>query len=130
MRPGTHAHRRLEDDVPAATKKARLAEIVATFREGAAQRSAAEIGRRHVVLVEGPSKRGSDQRMTGRTDCGKRTVFETEQLADALEAGQYVGVRVYDAGVSTLRAHVEECHPVGSERTAVRAWKWLDESAV
>ena len=35
MREKTHAHRALEDDVPEATKKRRLREVIDTFNAGA-----------------------------------------------------------------------------------------------
>lgn len=46
-----------QDDVPEDVKQRRLAELIAAFRQRLYERSAAEVGRRHLVLVEGPSRR-------------------------------------------------------------------------
>ena len=56
-RPRTPAARSLADDVPAPVKAARLAQAIEAYRAGLAWRSAAEVGRTHVVLVEGPARR-------------------------------------------------------------------------
>ena len=47
----------LQDDVPEELKQRRLAELIAVYRQQLHLRSAAEVGRRHLVLVEGPSRR-------------------------------------------------------------------------
>ena len=47
----------LQDDVPEEVKQRRLAELIAAYRQQLHLRSAAEVGRRHLVLVEGPSRR-------------------------------------------------------------------------
>jgi tRNA A37 methylthiotransferase MiaB len=73
MREKTAASRRFADDVPEATKKRRLAEIIAAQRRGAEERNADEIGVTHLVLIEGTSKR-SDAEYTGRTCTGKRVI--------------------------------------------------------
>jgi len=66
--------------------------------------------------------------MTGRTDTGKRTTFERDDSdgSEPLEAGQYVVVRVDDAGVSTLRGAVVGCPLRASERTALEAWAQVE----
>jgi hypothetical protein len=76
-RERTHAAYHLADDVPEATKLRRLQEVIATFREVAAEDNQAELGRMHLVLVEGPSKRSTDAvpEWTGRSDNNKRIVF-------------------------------------------------------
>ena len=130
-REKTSAARHLEDDVPPAVKQRRLEEVlararsdasptargahcspracmqvIATFKDGATQRAAAELGRVHCVLVEGPSRRSPDA-LTGRTDTHKRVVFANAPLpadvasaaqphapAVQLRPGDYVAVRV------------------------------------
>lgn len=52
MREKTHAHRRMQDDVPDEVKRQRLAELVEVFHAHARTLYAREIGRRHLVLVE------------------------------------------------------------------------------
>lgn len=113
MREGTHAHRRLKDDVPLATKKRRLQEIIAVFRERAQEKNSAEVAekRRHVVLVEGKAKKNELQ-LTGRTDTNKRAVMaqgplpvgeEASETKREAQQGDYVAVEVVDAGVTTLK---------------------------
>jgi tRNA A37 methylthiotransferase MiaB len=77
LRERTHAAYHLQDDVPEAVKQRRLQEVIATFREGAAARNAAEVGRLHLVLVEGPARRSSAEvpQVSGRTDTFKRVVL-------------------------------------------------------
>jgi tRNA A37 methylthiotransferase MiaB len=117
-RAKTPAARRLANDVPDAVKKRRLAELIAAHRAGLAAGAAAEVGRRHLVLVEGPARRGAG-RLTGRTDTGKRAVFADAGVADGyavgaaggagaagphvrLAPGDYVAVQVVAAGEATL----------------------------
>ena len=73
LRERTHAAHNFEDDVPEPVKQRRLAEIIATFRKGVAARNALEVGREHLVLVEGHSKRSTPDNitLTGRTDTNK-----------------------------------------------------------
>ncbi|CAI7919546.1 unnamed protein product [Closterium sp. NIES-54] len=75
LRPRTHAHRRLEDDVPEEVKQRRLSELVSTFRETTAARYAAQVGIKQVVLVEGPNKRSPLTELIGKTDLGHRVTF-------------------------------------------------------
>lgn len=116
-RAGTAAARHLADDVPEATKQCRLAEVIEAFREVATAANAAEVGRIHCVLVEGPSKK-SDEELAGRTDTGKVVVFGDEAvgpyrplgapvpavapgLAHA-QPGDFVAVLVERSGTGTL----------------------------
>lgn len=128
MRERTHAAYNLSDDVPEPEKQRRLSEIIATFRRRAAERNAAEVGREHLVLVEGHSKRSSplNPTLTGRTDSNKRCVFPAaEALADAddptaprvpLRPGDYAVVRVAEAKAQTLI-----CEPIG--RSGIAAFE-------
>lgn len=43
--------------MPEEVKQRRLAELIAAYRQRLYERSGAEVGRRHLVLVEGPSRR-------------------------------------------------------------------------
>lgn len=74
MREKTNAHRTLQDNVPEEVKQQRLKEVIQTFFATLAEKSREEIGRRHLVLVEGTSRRSSDDLM-GRTDNNKKVVF-------------------------------------------------------
>ena len=79
MREKTHAHRRLSDDVPEEIKQRRLSEVIQAFNEGARAAMEAEVGRHHLVLLEGPAKKPRPDgavEWVGRTDTDKRVVLE------------------------------------------------------
>ncbi|CAM9111226.1 unnamed protein product [Ectocarpus fasciculatus] len=87
LREKTRAARRLEDDVPPAVKQRRLEEVIETFRRNAlAKNVEEEIGKDHLVLVEGRSRRWSEDapELTGRTDGNKRVVFPDRGVIDGL----------------------------------------------
>src|SRR5262249_56723651 len=65
-RDGTHAARRLPDDIPDALKKARLAEAIALQERTSAAVMAAQVGRVEEVLLHGVSNRRPDE-LIGRT---------------------------------------------------------------
>jgi len=79
-REKTHAHRKLLDDVPLTTKKRRLNEVLAAYREGRDEKNRLELGALHCVLVEGVSKK-SDRAWQGRTDTNKTVVFQAAAAA-------------------------------------------------
>ena len=84
MRGKTHAHRTMEDDVPADVKNRRLNEVINTFRREVQLRNKeVEVGRLRLVLVEGESKRSTPENKTfsGRTDQNKRVVFHAGSFA-------------------------------------------------
>jgi hypothetical protein len=96
-RERTFAHRKYEDDVPEEVKKRRLTEIINVQRHWAGINNKKEIGRNHIVLIEGPSKR-SDEQLCGRTDTNKMVVFDRKDF----KAGQYVEVEITDSTAATL----------------------------
>lgn len=84
MRGKTHAHRTMEDDVPAEVKNRRLNEVINTFRREVQLRNdEVEVGRLRLVLVEGESKKSTPENRTfsGRTDQNKRVVFPAGSFA-------------------------------------------------
>lgn len=84
-REQTYAGLHLSDDVPEDVKSRRLAEVVETFQLTAAVRnSLIEVGKLHVVLVEGSASSGPEQ-WTGRTDTNKRMVFSNSPILHRLE---------------------------------------------
>lgn len=127
-RDRTHAAYKLNDDVPEEVKQRRLREVIEAYRACAAEGNKAEIGKVHLVLVEGLGKRHSDTNpeLTGRTDTNKRTSIAALHAAPSLQdylnglgppsassspaatvplqARDYVAVKVISAGVQTLRA--------------------------
>jgi tRNA-2-methylthio-N6-dimethylallyladenosine synthase len=98
-RERTLAYRKFEDDVPEEEKKRRLSEIISQQMSIQHRRNQDEIGQRHVVLVEGTSKR-SEQQMSGRTDTNKIAVFDRNEF----EKGDYVEVEITGATSATLIA--------------------------
>lgn len=97
-RERTLAHRKFEDDVPEEVKKRRLSEIIQLQHEIAGALNTREIGQRHIVLVEGTSKR-SDEQLSGRTDTNKMVVFDRENY----QRGDYVEVEITDCTSATLK---------------------------
>ncbi len=98
-RERTLAHRKFEDDVPQEIKKRRLSEIIAQQMDIQKERNLGEIGTRHLVLVEGTSKKSEDQ-VSGRTDTNKIAVFDRRDF----EKGDYIEVEITDCTSATLIA--------------------------
>jgi tRNA-2-methylthio-N6-dimethylallyladenosine synthase len=96
-RPGTMAARKLEDDVPEATKKRRLAEIVAHQRAHSAYRTQQFVGKTMEVLIEKESKR-SDAQWSGRNEQSTVVVFPKEHY----KVGDFVMVKAHDCTSATL----------------------------
>lgn len=94
----TLAQRKYEDDVPEKIKKQRLSEIIEQQMSIQEELNKREIGRRHLVLVEGTSKR-SDEQLCGRTDTNKMVVFDREDY----QKGDYVEVVVTGCTSATLK---------------------------
>jgi len=97
----TFAAKKLPDDVPEATKKRRLSEIVALQEKISAEVFADHVGRPERVLVHGPSKRDPSQLM-GRTD-GFKTVILPSGVG---EIGGFVDVTIERATMATLFGRV------------------------
>jgi tRNA-2-methylthio-N6-dimethylallyladenosine synthase len=93
----TLAQRKYEDNVPEDVKKRRLSEIIEQQMNIQEELNKKEIGRRHLVLVEGTSKR-SDEQLKGRTDTNKMVVFDRKDF----EKGDYVEVTITDCTSATL----------------------------
>jgi tRNA-2-methylthio-N6-dimethylallyladenosine synthase len=98
-RDRTLAARKYVDDIPGDVKQARLAEIIVLQRSIVHENNQLEIGRRHIVLAEGLSKR-SDAQMSGRTDTNKMVIFDRQDFVP----GQYVEVTITSANSATLLA--------------------------
>jgi tRNA A37 methylthiotransferase MiaB len=95
MRERTHAHRRMQDNVPEAVKKERLTKMIETFKKVQLKKQLAEVGVHHLVLVDGNGRLGPTQ-MTGLTDTNKRAVFPQSEVKP-YQVGDYVVVKVNDA---------------------------------
>ena len=96
-RPGTSAARKLEDDVPMATKKRRLQEIIALQQQHSLYRTKEHLGKIEEVLIEGTSKK-SDTHWMGRNSQNTVVVFPKE----AYKTGDFVNVEIKDCTSATL----------------------------
>ena len=98
QRPGTLASRTMTDDVSEEVKTARLNEIIALQNELSAASNERDMGNVYEVLVEGLSRRSSEQ-LCGRTSQNKMVVFDrTGETAP----GDYVRVRITGCTSATL----------------------------
>lgn len=102
-RPGTLAARRYDDDVPNEVKARRLNEIIERHRQQSLEIMASEMGKKHKVLVEGPSKKNAEE-YCGRTDSNKMVIFPKLHA----ETGMYVEVRITGYTSGTLRGEIIE----------------------
>ncbi len=97
-RPGTYASKHLPDDVPEEVKIRRLNEIIALQNELSAESNRQCVGKSYEVLVEGVSKRSTNQ-LFGRTEQNKVVVFDR----GAHHIGDFVRVRVTESSSATLK---------------------------
>lgn len=98
-RPGTLAQRRFADDIPEEIKKRRLTEIVNLQNRLSLESNHRDIGKTFKVLIEGDSRRSSDDWM-GRNSQNKVIVFPKD--GSGLKKGDYVWVQVGDCTQATL----------------------------
>lgn len=96
-RPGTLAARKMEDDVPEEIKKRRLTEIISLQNRISNEKNRERIGKSHIVLVEGPSKKSKDEWM-GKNDENIVVIFPKEDF----QKGDYVEVLVERATTTSL----------------------------
>ena len=97
-RPGTPAHRRMADDVPAEIKQRRLAEVIALQGQLSRARMASYVGRVHEVLIDGVSKKDPNQ-WKGRTSQNAVVVFDK---SEGQKLGDFVQVMVTGNTQGTL----------------------------
>lgn len=96
-RPGTLAAKKMADDVPAETKKRRLAEIIALQQEHGLYRMQQFVGQTVEVLIEGNSKK-SEKHWMGRNTQNAVAVFEKKDE----KIGDLVQVRITGCTSATL----------------------------
>jgi tRNA-2-methylthio-N6-dimethylallyladenosine synthase len=99
-RPGTPAAN-LHDDTPHAVKQARLATLQSRLDEQVRAISASRAGTVQRILVEGPSRKNS-QELMGRTECNRVVNFEGHPRL----IGQMVDVQITQAMQRALRGQV------------------------
>jgi len=100
-RPGTLAAKKFEDDIPLATKKHRLKEIIEKQSAISLVRNKRDLNKVFKVLVEGTSKK-SEEQLKGRNSANKVVVFPKENY----KVGEYVNVLVKDCTAATLIGEV------------------------
>ncbi len=96
-RPGTLAERKLEDDIPGATKKRRLQEIIEIQQRHSHYRTLQHLGKTEEVLIEGTSKK-SDAHWMGRNSQNTVVVFPKEHY----KVGDFVNVKINECTSATL----------------------------
>lgn len=96
-RPNTFSARHFADDVPDEVKGRRLNEIIALQNELSVESNRRDVGKEFTILVEGESKRSSEQ-LCGRTSQNKMVVFDRGDH----KAGDYVRVRITGSSSATL----------------------------
>jgi len=104
-RPGTLAERRYEDDVPEATKKRRLQEVIDIHRIQSLKSMQKELGKTVKVLIEGNSRK-SDEHWAGRSDINKMVVFPKGN--SNLKKGDYADVLITECTAGTLLGKIKE----------------------
>lgn len=96
-RPGTLAARKLEDDIPEATKKRRLTEIIDLQRKHGHHRTQQHVGKIEEILIEGTSKK-NDEHWMGRNSQNTVAVFPKENY----KVGDFVDVKITHCTSATL----------------------------
>lgn len=97
-RPGTPAHKKMPDDVPAEVKQRRLAEIIALQGELSRKRMQSYVGKTYEVLIEGTSKKDENQ-WKARTSQNAVVVFDKKE---GQKLGDFVTVFVENSTQGTL----------------------------
>ena len=100
-RPGTPAHKKMKDDVPAEVKQRRLTEIISLQGELSRKRMESYVGRTHEILIEGTSKKDPNQ-WKGRNSQNAVCVFDKQPHQ---KVGDTVSVHVYSNTQGTLIGH-------------------------
>jgi tRNA-2-methylthio-N6-dimethylallyladenosine synthase len=102
-RPGTLAARRYADDIPEEVKGRRLTEIIDLQHRNSIAKNTSEIGKTHIVLIEGESKK-SELDAKGRNDQNKIVIFPIENY----KKGQYVKVLIERVTITSLIGRIVE----------------------
>lgn len=97
-RPGTPAHKKMEDDVPAEIKQRRLSEVIKLQGELSRKRMASYVGKVHEILIEGTSKKNENQ-WKGRNSQNAVCVFDK---LEGQKIGDIVSVFVHGNTQGTL----------------------------
>jgi tRNA-2-methylthio-N6-dimethylallyladenosine synthase len=101
-RPGTHAAKKLPDDVPDEIKARRLTEIIDLQQKLSLKSNRKDIGKTFEVLIEGFSKR-SKEHLFGRNSQNKVVVFPS----NGQKPGEYIKIKVTHCTAATLMCKAE-----------------------
>ena len=101
-RPNTRAEKMFEDDVPEQLKKERLSRIIELQNRISKEKNLADIGKTFRVLIEGDSKRSTDD-WCGRNDQNKMMIFPKNGNH---KPGDYVIVKALAASSATLKGEM------------------------
>jgi tRNA-2-methylthio-N6-dimethylallyladenosine synthase len=97
-RPGTPAHKKMDDNIPDEIKKRRLKEIIDLQQIHSKERMNAYVGKIHEVLIEGNSKRDENY-WYGRISQNAVMVFPK---VEGTKVGDFVMVKANDCTTATL----------------------------
>src|SRR5690606_31967536 len=97
-RPGTPAHKKMEDDVPAEVKQRRLSEVIKLQGELSRKTMSGYVGKVYEILIEGTSKK-NDNQWKGRNSQNAVCVFDK---LEGQKIGDTVSVYVYGNTQGTL----------------------------
>lgn len=103
-RPGTPAHKKMEDNIPFEVKQKRLNEVIELQRELSRKRMETYVGRVHQILIEGTSRKNENQ-WKGRNSQNAVCVFD---MLEGQKIGDIVNVFVYDNTQGTLLGRTAE----------------------
>ncbi|KAJ0174879.1 hypothetical protein K1T71_009987 [Dendrolimus kikuchii] len=104
MREKTTAYRRYKDDVPEHVKKDRHNRMIELYRRKSQLLNEQEIGRTHLVLVEGIVKKTGQ--LMGRNEVYMKIVFDQVDGERQVKNGDYVAVKILGAKASVLTGEV------------------------
>lgn len=107
MRERTHAHRKMEDNVPEDVKGERLKEMITVFRENQLVKNQEEIGRNHLVLIDQKGK--YEGQLKGKSDTFKSVIFDNQETPDLagnnrrrLDIGEYAVVNIKSSNANSM----------------------------
>lgn len=103
-RPGTPAHKKMQDDVPEEVKKRRLQEVIDVQGALSSMRMKTYVGKIHEVLIDGESKKDKNQ-WKGRNSQNAVVVFDK---VPGQKLGDFVQVLVHDSTRGTLLGKTAE----------------------
>uniref|UniRef100_A0A1B6CD53 CDK5RAP1-like protein n=1 Tax=Clastoptera arizonana TaxID=38151 RepID=A0A1B6CD53_9HEMI len=109
MREKTTAYRKYTDNVPADVKQERLLKMIKIFRHHAEKSHQALVGTLQLVLLEGKSKRSSED-WFGRNDGNIKVIvpnaeipFDESGPVEPMKAGDYVVVQILSSNSQILK---------------------------